>query len=101
MFVDAPLSGIGWDRVTTYMVAYGGGTKASVHNLLVDAAAQGGIFGLLFGVFLEFGLPITLIRRSKGVPGYYAFAGTCAYMVFCMTLVSPFMLESHWDLFCY
>ncbi len=101
MFLENPLSGVGWDMVPYHALKYGGVFEGSAHNLLVDAAAQGGILGLLFGGVLEFGIPFSLIRRTRTVPGVFVFGGTWLALILSQAVVSPLMLESHWDVFCY
>jgi O-antigen ligase len=101
MFVENPLTGVGWDCVAGLASRYGGAMDASAHNLLADGAAQGGIFGLGLALAIQFGVPFWLLRKSYRSTGYYVYCGVWIGLIICQTLVSTFMLEAHWDLFCF
>ena len=99
IFLQHPLSGVGWDNVARIATKYGAGMDSTAHNVFIQSAAEGGLIGITFSVLLFLIFPYKLFIRNRNVPGCYLFMGTWLAVLFFNLTASNLHLEAHWDLF--
>ena len=92
-----PLVGVGWDAAAGRSSEFGGPDDFTVHNVFLESAAEGGIFGWGYSVTLFIVIPLLLYRRTPFAAGRYTFVGTWIAVIFFNTVASNLHLESHWD----